>query len=136
MSAVLELSRAQRREAQRELKKSNQKYPNHLVLFDFSRADAPTNLINVMRSRDYLVQIFTAPLPCVCRLSINRTSINGADWSADIPWEDLQRLKNEAGYATRDAVEVFPSNQDVVNVANMRHLWIMDEQLGFAWRKS
>jgi hypothetical protein len=46
----------------------------------------------------------------------------------------LQRLKAECGYADRDAVEVYPRERDVVNVANLRHLWVMREPLAFAWR--
>ena len=48
---------------------------------------------------------------------------------------DLQRLKAECGYGGHDAVEVFPHALDVINVANMRHLWVMGEPLTFAWRR-
>jgi len=34
-----------------------------------------------------------------------------------------------------DAIEIFPADMDVVNVANMRHLWVMAEPVEFAWRK-
>ena len=33
------------------------------------------------------------------------------------------------------AVEVFPADDQVVNVANMRHLWVLPEPLPFAWEK-
>jgi hypothetical protein len=33
-----------------------------------------------------------------------------------------------------DAVEVYPPAGDVVNVANMRHLWVLRDRLPFAWR--
>jgi hypothetical protein len=44
-------------------------------------------------------------------------------------------IKNAVGYQDRDAVEVYPSQTDVVNVSNMRHLWILPEKLDFAWRR-
>ena len=73
----------------------------------------------------------------VVRLSINRTTLgaNGR-WDENITWDDLQRLKREAGYGDKDAVEVFPADVDVVNVANMRHLWVFvgNYRLPFAWR--
>jgi hypothetical protein len=52
----------------------------------------------------------------------------------NIPWDDLQRLKTECGYGMFDAVEIYPNKRYEVNVANMRHLWIMADPLSFAWR--
>ncbi|WP_438839413.1 DUF7694 domain-containing protein [Helicobacter pylori] len=43
----------------------------------------------------------------------------------------MQRLKNEAGYGE---FEVYPRKGDVINVANMRHLFVMAGSLEFAWR--
>ena len=68
-------------------------------------------------------------------MSIHRTDLNAdGEWVDGIRWEELQRLKAECGFGDRDAVEVYPAEQDVVNVANFRHLWVMDEPLDFAWR--
>jgi len=77
-------------------------------------------------------------MPAIVRLSVLRTSLDTAGgWQQDITWEELQRLKREAGYGDHDAVEVFPPDADVVNVANIRHLWILEPgHLPFAWRKS
>jgi len=49
--------------------------------------------------------------------------------------EALQEIKSAVGYGDRDAVEIFPAQKDLVNVANMRHLWIVPESIPFAWRK-
>lgn len=49
-------------------------------------------------------------------------------------WETLQQLKRECGYGDHDAVEVYPRDCDVVNVANMRHLFLIDG-LPFVWRR-
>jgi hypothetical protein len=91
----------------------------------------------VWRSRNFLVQEYDlqAKYPALVRLSICRTSISGDRWRDGISWDDLQRLKNECGYGGLDAVEIFPADNDVVNVANMRHLWVMAEPVRFAWRK-
>ncbi len=80
------------------------------------------------------MQEFEAPRPALVRLSINRTTIIGDRWADNITWDELQRIKNECGYTLHDAVEVFPAEKDVVNVANMRHLWVMKDPLPFAWR--
>lgn len=89
----------------------------------------------VLRSRDFLVSVYDAP-NAVCRLSIQRTTHNGRRWDDGISWDDLQRLKGEAGYSGVAAVEVFPPDCDVVNVANMRHLWILAEPPAYMWHGS
>lgn len=124
-------TRAQRRQLERE----SAKWPSALKNIhrhEWPNQDGPQ--LRVLRSRDYLVQEFDGTGPVLVRLSINITATDGARWKDGIQWEDLQRLKAEAGYPFHDAVEVFPSALDVVNVANMRHLWVMRDKLPFAWR--
>lgn len=49
---------------------------------------------------------------------------------------DLQRLKRECGRGDLDAVEVYPRDCDVVNVANMRHLFVFEScLLPYVWRR-
>ncbi|MBC7604332.1 MAG: hypothetical protein H7255_16935 [Ramlibacter sp.] len=97
----------------------------------------PGGPVEVWRSRDYMVQIYTETAPAFVRLSIHRTTL-GSDqrWIDGIAWEDLQRLKAECGYGDFDAIGVYPNDRDVVNVANIRHLWVMQAPIQFAWRKS
>jgi hypothetical protein len=70
------------------------------------------------------------------RLTICRTTVDpsAARWLEGIGWDDLQRLKRECGRGERWAVEIFPADSEVVNVANMRHLWVLPEAPSFAWR--
>lgn len=48
----------------------------------------------------------------------------------DIAWRDMQRIKDELFGAKRVAVEVFPPWAEIVDEANMYHLWVLPE--GFA----
>jgi hypothetical protein len=136
---VIEGNREHRRAAAKYLQEQNQRYPAHLVEVprDEWPERAPPGLLRALRSRTYLVQVFNeGHAGVLVRLTVNRTGITPrGGWVQDIPWEDLQRLKREAGYGHCDAVEVFPPDEDVVNVANMRHLWVLVEPLPFAWRK-
>lgn len=128
-------TRAQRR----QLERNNAKLPERLqeIPRDQWPANAPPSIIRVFRSRDYLVQEYREPNPLVIsRLSICRTSISGNRWKDGIAWEELQRIKSEVGYGDADAVEIYPADGDVVNVANMRHLWVLDSRIPFAWRNS
>ena len=125
-------TRAQRR----ELERTNSKMPRELRLIprhEWPNPDGPQR--RVWRSRDYLVQEFDAPAPACVRLSVNRTTLTGDRWNDNLTWDELQEIKAQCGYPMADAVEVYPPAGDVVNVANLRHLWVMRELQTFAWRK-
>ncbi len=125
-------TRAQRRQLERE----NAKQP--ATLREVPRAawpDQSAPQLRVLRSRDFLVQEFAAEAPALVRLSVCRTVLAGDRWKDGITWDELQRLKRECGYGDADAIEIFPADVDVVNVANMRHLWIMAEPVACAWRR-
>jgi len=131
----LNFTRGQRRAIER----ANSKQPSVLMpVEDWRELSAPPpGLIEVWRSREFLVQVFRES-PVIVRASINRTFIDSGSgrWSDGISWEELQRVKREIGRGNLDAVEVFPADRDVVNVANMRHIFIMDEPLPYAWRRA
>lgn len=89
--------------------------------------------IEVWRSYKYLVQVYDEQARIV-RLSICRAAIKpDGTWDDGLTWDELQRLKAECGRGDLDAVEVYPSGKDVVNVANMRHLWVFPTALPFKW---
>jgi hypothetical protein len=111
-----------------------------IQLADVPREDWPKDgdlkRIGLMRSRQFLVQVYQEPKGII-RLSVNRTEWDERQgrWREDITWDDLQRLKAEAGYGDRFAMELFPADDEVVNVANMRHVWIVNGVPSFAWVK-
>lgn len=103
--------------------------------------DDADNRVAVWRCKFYLIQEFdesTADggIKDVIRLSINRTLLNDDGmWRDDISWDDLQWIKNCIGYGDRFAVEIYPAEHEVVNVANMRHLWVLPYPPSYVWRK-
>lgn len=95
--------------------------------------DPDPNRLEVWISRDFLVQIFDDAKSEARRITINRTTIdNQGRWRDGITWDELQRIKADVGFGDVWAVEVFPPQDKVVNVANMRHLWIVPKPQ-FAW---
>lgn len=130
--------KAPSREIRRQLERENAKWPETLKPIpadqwpDLSAMKKPP--IAVWRSRDFLVQEFIEGDGCR-RLSVNRTTC-GRDgrWDADISWDELQLIKRQVGYGNHYAVEIYPLDRDVVNVANMRHLWVLSTPLPIGWR--
>ncbi len=144
-------NRTQRRAAAAEMRKRAAEWPEHLLeippdQWPPRRPDQEEYPVRLWRSRRYLVQQYAckpffavAPLLTVkrCearRLSVNRVTITASgQWDADIPWEDLQAIKRETGHHDWYGVEIFPRDRDLVNVANMRHLWLLEEPLALGW---
>jgi hypothetical protein len=92
-----------------------------------------SNLVDVWRNREYVVQVYQEKNGII-RLSILRTSIDrDGNWLDGISWDKLQEIKSAVGFGECDAVEIYPKDKDVANVANIRHLWIVPD-LPFAWR--
>lgn len=93
--------------------------------------------IELFRSRDYLVQVYAEPGKCSCwvrRLSVCRVTLRAdGHWDENISWDELMRCKREAGYGDWYGVEVYPRERDIVNDANMRHLWLLSEPLAIGW---
>lgn len=131
-------TRAQRRELERQ----NAKMPRELREvprdeWPLEHRIAASRILRVWRSRDYLVQEYAEPAPVLVRLSVLRTTLDPKTgrWVDGITWDELQSIKTECGYGRHDALEIYPPDGDVVNVANLRHLWVMRELQSFAWRK-
>lgn len=125
------------REQRRQLARDNAKQP--AVLMQVPRNEWPdpdSRQLAVWRSRDFLVQIFNDKHEdgTTLRLSINRTTMAGDRWADGITWDELQRVKREVGLGLMWAVEIYPPDHEVVNVANVRHLWLVPAP-AFAWRK-
>lgn len=89
----------------------------------------------VWLGRDLMVQVFD-DRPCV-RLSFSRTTTNGSGrWKDGITWDEIQDAKSQIGMGERWAIEIYPADEHLVNVANMRHLWILDDAPACAWKKA
>jgi hypothetical protein len=124
-------TRAQRRQLERDNAKQSDTLRS--VPRDQWPANAPYGLVMVRRSKRFLVQIF-AEAGCVARMSVARSTLDGDRWQDGISWDELQQIKRECGFNDHAAVEIYPRDIDVVNVANMRHLWILSEPPPFGWR--
>lgn len=131
------MSRAMRQEAEKHLRAENKKQSD--VLTPIPREVWPDRVtsrrtppIAVWRSKKYLVQEFQESSGK--RLSICRAALlNSGDWDDGLTWDELIQIKREVGYRECWAYECYPPDGEIVNVANMRHLWIPDDLPDFGW---
>lgn len=47
--------------------------------------------------------------------------------STEPPWRDLQRIKTELFGPERVAIQVYPAESELVDKANMYHLWVLPD---------
>lgn len=92
----------------------------------------PEHLQEVWRNNSYLVQVYSDGGNT--RITVNRVAVGaGLEWKENIPFEDLMKIKADVGYKYRQAIEIYPPESKVVNVANMRHLWVLPHDLDIGW---
>lgn len=88
--------------------------------------------INAYWNNRFLVQVYKEPGGI--RLSVIRRELQrNGDYVDGISWDELQDIKRALGYGDHYAIEIYPRDRDLVNVANMRHLWVMNQPLAIGW---
>jgi hypothetical protein len=93
-----------------------------------------SKLLRVWRSRLYMVGLWLEPTGFQ-RLTMQRAAIdNDGQWVDGLTWDQMQRLKAEAGFGDVWAVECYPPDERVVNVANLRHLFLLPDVPAFGWK--
>lgn len=99
--------------------------------------EAPTK---AYQSREFLAQLYDAGARegrTTMRLSICRVTLkDDGRWEENLSWDELMRVKRECGFGDWYAVEVYPEDREIVNVANMRHLWLLSTPLTIGWFKA
>ena len=115
----------------------NEKQSVELSMLDKSewpKNNRPVNLCEVWRNKQFMVQVFVEGGRE--RLSVIRSKLTcTGEWADGVTWDELMQLKAECGRGDKWAVEIFPPDDRIVNVANMRHLWILDGPPEYAWKK-
>lgn len=129
------LNRQQRRQLQRQADKENRTWPETLTLIPpeewQNKPMLPAGLEQVWRSKRFLVQIYktSLPFPEYARISVQR--VEDAAFRQDkgkhapISWDDLQAIKSQVQRGEDLAIEIYPPDSEIVNVASMRHLWLL-----------
>ena len=133
---------SQIREMRKHLAKENMRYPMEMKAVPES--EWPTarhgvwssaRPILVWRSRNFLAQVYDEK-DGKMRISVCRTMLkDDGRWYDNISWDELMEIKRQIGLADHYAVEVLPGDKDIVNVANMRHIWILPEFV-IGWKRT
>ncbi len=138
------MTRRALRQRAAQLRAESRRWPKFLVEIprddwpEMSRLAPKNRPVRVWRSRRFLVQQFEIGDEPT-RLTVSVADLEaGGRWKSGISWDALQEIKSQCGFGDQEAVEVFPRDQDLVDVQNMRHVWILPEGHGLTcfWRRA
>lgn len=121
------------------LKAENKKWPGWMtrvpeIQWPQYRSAKGERVVMVFRSSQFLVQVYDEAGGT--RISVCRTRLNvRGDFDDGITWIELQSIKSQCGFGAMRFVEIYPADDDVVNVANMRHLWLLPASTVLGWKK-
>lgn len=118
-----------------EIADENRRWPKELIEVpkEHWADDRLTNRIGVWRSKQFMVQVFQEGY--YTRISVNRTCLlSDGHFKDEITWDTMQAIKASIGYAGFWAAELFPPDDQLVNVANIRHMWILNEIPPYGWQ--
>ena len=63
-----------------------------------------------------------------------RLDVVKKDFTDGITWDELQEIKRDCGFGDKDAIEFYPKDIDVFNTGNVRHLFVIDNDMGLIRR--
>ena len=116
-------------EARRLAKKPWQKWEHRDIPVEHQLRPKLTNVVEKWRrecslNNRYSVQVsdYSSAWGNIVHLWIRRH-----DGAMPNSWSDMQRVKNELIGLDRVAVEIFPPQDDLVDQANMAHIWVLPE---------
>lgn len=78
-------------------------------------------------AKNDLYVVLIRPVHCDWGL-VHHLAIRTAS-SLEPPWRDMQRIKNELFGSERVAIEVAPPQSELVDAADMYHLWVLPDDM-------
>ena len=86
------------------------------------------------RNNRYMAYLYEDYTNGYLRLCVQRTTINDDGTYEDgISWDKIQEIKRLVGFGDWWGLEVFPADDHLINVSNIRHIWLFKERPSFAW---
>ena len=109
------------------IRAENAKYGRDFVKIPHDEVTVNPNFIEAWRNNILLVQVWEGP---PLNLKFTRTELDERGCIlAGITWDQMFLAKNEiahGAYADLDFVEFFPAAENLINVANVRHLYQLE----------
>jgi len=89
--------------------------------------NSKADLLKVFKSDRFLVQVrMHNDVVRICVNKVKWTNVGGKPiWADGITWDELQEIKDQCGFRDTWLCEYYPPRDKIINVANIRHLWVL-----------
>ena len=127
------LNREQRRALEKAKRQLIATYPEQLTRVAEDDPNMPytshaQDLDCVWRNKKYTVMVWNVPAGKKLTISRNTWDSHTRRYHDGITWDEIMEIKRACGFGEQNAIEFFPPDSEVVNIANVRHIWILPSE--------
>jgi hypothetical protein len=131
------LNREQRRALEKVKRQLIASYPDTLEIVpendpNIPYSSHPQDIEHIYRSKKYTVILWKIGVGFAGYNFGQRFSITRNEWDSKdrrykdgLTWDEIMDIKREMGFGERTAIEYYPADSEVVNLANMRHVFLI-----------
>lgn len=125
-----DLNRQQRRALERAKRQLIASYPDELTRVDENDPNMPytshaQDLDSVWRNKKFTVMVWNVPAGKKLSISRNTWDSHTNRYHDGITWDEIMEIKRGCGFGEQNAIEFFPPDSQVINIANVRHIWLL-----------
>lgn len=125
-----DLNRAQRRALEKAKRFLINSYPEELTRVAEDDPNMPytshaQDLDSVWRNKKYTVMVWNVPAGKKITISRNTWDSHSCRYKDGITWDEIMEIKRGVGFGDQNAIEFYPPDDEIINIANVRHIWIL-----------
>ena len=128
-----DLNREQRRALEKVKRQLIASYPDTLEVVpendpNLPYSSHPQDIDKIYRSKKYTVIVWNVPAGKKLSISRNEWDSHTNRYKDGITWDEIMEIKRQVGFGEQNAVEFYPPDSQVINIANVRHIWILPQE--------
>ena len=89
----------------------------------------PQDLDSIWRSKKYTVMVWNVPAGKKMTISRNEWDSHTGRYKDSILWDEIMEIKRQIGFGEQNAIEFYPPDSEVINIANVRHIWLLPKSI-------
>lgn len=129
-----DLNREQRRALEKVKRQLMASYPDTLEIVpendpNLPYSSHPQDIDKIYRSKKYTVIVWNVPAGKKLSIQRNEWDSHTNRYKDNITWDEIQEIKRKCGFGEQNAIEFYPPDSEVINIANVRHIWILPDEL-------
>ena len=128
------LNREQRRALEKVKRQLIASYPDTLEIVpendpDMPYSSHPQDIDKIYRSKKYTVIVWNVPAGKKLSIQRNEWDSHTNRYKDQITWDEIMEIKRQVGFGEQNAIEFYPPDSQVINIANVRHIWLLPQSV-------